>query len=210
MGRYTGPSCRLCRREGVKLFLKGERCKGAKCAMDREGGSKPPGMHNWKKGKVSEYGMRLREKQKVKRHYGVLDRQFRNYFKMAEKMPGNTGENLLITLERRLDNVLWRSGMASSHIQARQFIGHGHILVNGKKVDIPSYLVKEGDVITPSKKERSIKMIKTIFELNQSAQKPSWVEVSPDKIEVKVVHQPVRSEVSLHIQDQLVVEFCAR
>lgn len=207
MGRYIGPSCRLCRREGVKLCLKGERCKGSKCTLERR--DRPPGMHNWRRGKLSEYGIRFREKQKVKRYYGVFDTQFKNYFKKASRLTGNSGEILLILLESRLDNVIYRGGLASSHAQARQFINHGHILVNGKKIDIPSYSVQEGDVITPSNKEKAQKLMKAIYDAN-SAQPPSWLEKVTGKPELKVIHLPVRSEIPIQIQEQLLVEFCSR
>lgn len=207
MGRYTGPVCRLCRREGTKLFLKGDRCQGGKCSLERR--DRPPGMHNWRRGKISEYGQRLREKQKVKRYYGVYETQFKNYFKIAAKQKGNTGENLLTLLERRLDNVVCRAGFAYSRPQSRQIIAHGHICVNGKKLDIPSYLVKEGDVISVRKKESSEKLVKTICE-NHSAEAPSWIEKTPDNVEFKVVSLPVRNEISIKIDEQLIVEFCSR
>jgi len=147
MARNTGPKCRLCRREGTKLFLKGARCHTAKCAM--EGRSKPPGMHGWRRGRPSDYAVRLREMQKCKRYYGVLDGQFRRYFEAARRIPGNTGENLLCLLERRLDSVLVSTGLAVSRAQARQLITHGHIQVGGRKVDVPNYLVRENDVVSP-------------------------------------------------------------
>ena len=153
MARYTGPKCRLCRREGVMLYLKGSRCFTGKCAIKRR--ETPPGMHGWRRTRRSEYGTRLREKQKVKRWYGVLDRQFQRYFEIAERMKGNTGENLLLILERRLDSVLYWTGFATSRPHARQMIRHGHVRVNGRKVDIPSALVKAGDEITPNERESS-------------------------------------------------------
>lgn len=207
MGRYTGPLCKLCRREGVKLFLKGERCNSGKCGLERR--DKPPGMHNWRRAKTSEYGQRLREKQKVKRYYGVFDAQFRSYYELATKIQGNTGENLLVLLERRLDNVMCRGGLASSRGQARQFIGHGHVLVNGKKLDLPGYLVKQGDVIRACPKAHSQKMVKTASE-TRSVTLPSWIERVQDQLEIKVVQMPVRGEIPIEIQDNLIVEFCAR
>lgn len=207
MGRYTGPLCRLCRREGVKLFLKGERCNSGKCGLERR--DKPPGMHNWRRSKISEYGQRLREKQKVKRYYGVFDAQFRTYYELATKIQGNTGENLLVLLERRLDNVLCRGGLASSRGQARQFVTHGHILVNGKKVDLPGYMAKQGDIIRVCPKAHSQKMVKDTAE-KRSVTLPSWIERTQDQLEIKVVQMPVRSEIPIEIQDNLIVEFCSR
>jgi small subunit ribosomal protein S4 len=216
MGRYIGPVCRLCRREGSKLFLKGERCYNIKCPLDQSDKNKkkrnsPPGMHNWKRSKLTEYGQRLREKQKVKRFYGVFENQFKKYFREAERMPGNTGENLLVLLERRLDNVVWRAGFAMSHAQARQFIGHGHIRINGKKVDLPSYLVKTGDVITIVEKDALKKVIGDIYQNYQHASVPSWIERMKDKPEAKVMSTPARNEITLiNMKEQLIVEFCSR
>ena len=207
MGRYTGPVCKKCRREGAKLFLKGDRCNSGKCGLERR--DRPPGMHHWRRGKVSEYGQRLREKQKVKRYYGVYETQFKNYFALASKQKGNTGELLLVLLERRLDNVVCRGGLAFSRPQARQFIGHGHFLVNGKKVDIPSYLIKEGDVITVKPKDNVQKLIKEVYDAC-TAEAPSWIEKTPDKAEIKVVNMPARSEIQIEIQEQMIVEFCSR
>lgn len=208
MGRYIGSVCKRCRREGVKLYLKGERCNSGKCSLAKR--ENPPGMHNWRKGKLSDYGVRFREKQKVKRYYGVYDRQFKNYFALATKQKGNSGTNLLVLLERRLDNVVCRGSLAASRAQARQFINHGHILVNGKKVDIPSYLVKEGDVITHVNHEISQKMIQTVYESLAAREVPSWIQKTPDKAEIKVTHLPERAEIALEINDQFIVEFCAR
>ena len=156
MGRHIGPVCRLCRREGLKLFLKGTRCDTPKCAVDRREGV--PGMHQFRRGKASEYSIRLREKQKVKRYYGIFERQFRKYFELASRRPGNTGDALMAILERRLDNVVTRLGFATSRPQARQMITHGHIIVNGRKLDIPSYLVRPGDTIKVKEREHSLKM----------------------------------------------------
>jgi small subunit ribosomal protein S4 len=164
-------------------------------------------MHNWRRGKVSEYGQRLREKQKVKRYYGVYERHFKNYYQLALRMPGNTGETLLVLLESRLDNVISRGGFAYSHAQGRQFIQHGHILVNGKEVNIPSYRVKAGDIITPHG-ESSEKIIKPIYE--SKTEVPTWLERSTGKPELKVVNLPTRSEVVLPIEEQLIVDFCSR
>jgi len=207
MGRYTGPACRLCRREGVKLFLKGDRCNGGKCGFEKR--NRPPGMHNWRRGKSSEFGQRLREKQKVKRYYGVYEQQFMKYYELASSMPGNTGETLLILLERRLDNVLTRGGFAYSRRQARQFISHGHITINGKKVDLPSYLVSQGDIVKVSEKPGSQKIIKAIVD-KHSVTLPSWLEKAADKLELKVVQLPVRSEITIEIIENRIVEFCSR
>jgi small subunit ribosomal protein S4 len=207
MGRYTGSVCKRCRREGVKLFLKGERCQSGKCSLERR--NHPPGMHNWRKGKLSEYGLRLREKQKVKRYYGLYEGQFFSYFERASHTKGNTGENLLVLLERRLDNVVCRGGLANSRAQARQFIVHGHVWVNGKKLDIPSYLVRANDVITVAPGESSQKMIHPIYE-SFAKELPSWLERASDKMEVKVVNMPVRSEIEIEVKEQLIVEVCSR
>ncbi|HON45848.1 MAG TPA: 30S ribosomal protein S4, partial [Planctomycetota bacterium] len=171
--------------------------------------NRPPGMHNWRKGKPSEYGLRLREKQKVKRYYGLFERQFFKYFIRARRSKGNTGENLLILLERRLDNVVCRGGLAASRAQARQFIVHGHIFVNGKKVDIPSYLVKANDEITVASNDTSRKLIQPIYESFQK-EAPSWIQRAVGKLEVKVVDMPVRSEIEIEIKEQLIVEICSR
>lgn len=205
MGRYTGPTCRLCRREGTQLFLKGHRCYKKQCDLNS-----PPGMHNWRKSKLSEFGKRLREKQKVKRYYGIYEKQFKNYFNIAAKQQGNTGENLLVLLERRLDNVICRGQFTHTRASARQLIAHGHVLVNGKKVDIPSYLVRDGDVIEPKKKESSKGIVEKNIENPVPASVPSWLEVSKEAPSIKVVQKPVRDEVQIEIQEQMIVEFCSR
>jgi small subunit ribosomal protein S4 len=205
MGRYTGPTCRLCRREGTQLYLKGHRCFGGKCKIES-----PPGMHNWRKGKLSEFGKRLREKQKVKRYYGIYEKQFKNYFGIASKQKGNTGENLLVILERRLDNVVCRGQFAHTRASARQLIAHGHLLVNGKKVDIPSYLVKAGDVISTKAKENSKNMVVRNLENPLPASVPSWLEVDKETPAIKVAQLPNRDEVQIEIQEQMIVEFCSR
>jgi len=171
MARYTGPKCRLCRREGLKLFLRGTRCESAKCAVTRR--ETPPGMLSWRRGRLSEYGIQLREKQKVKRYYGVLERQFRRVFAEAVRQPGNTGERLLVLLERRLDNVVLRIGFAPSRAQARQFIVHGHITVNGRRVDRPSFMVKVGDEIGVRAPERSQKLVQEGLAASKGAMRPS-------------------------------------
>lgn len=210
MARYLGPKCKLCRREGVKLFLKGSRCGTAKCGLFKRKvlpGQKA-GARRVKK--LSDYGIHFREKQKLKRFYGILERQFRNYFAKAERKKGNTGENLLILLERRLDNVLFLLGYGFSRNQTRQEINHGHIIINGKKVDIPSYLVKPGDVIRPVNKENSINMIKLNLNSHKNGELPSWLELKDDGLEVHVLQLPSRDEVSISIQEQLVVELCSK
>ena len=208
MGRYTGPTCRLCRREGVKLFLKGERCDSPKCAVNRR--NQPPGERRWRRPKVSEYGLQLREKQKVKRFYGVFERQFRRYFAEAERQKGNTGENLLVILERRLDNVVCLLGMAASRAMARQMITHGHIEVNGRRVTIPSHLVKPGDVIAPKQNERTAKLVARALEATKGRAVPAWLEVNPEPLQGRVLRLPAREDVSIDVREQLVVELCSK
>ncbi|ACL68905.1 30S ribosomal protein S4 [Halothermothrix orenii] len=208
MARYKGPVCRLCRREGEKLYLKGQRCYTDKCAIDRR--SYPPGEHGRRRNKPTEYGMQLREKQKVKRIYGILEKQFKRYFDMAEKMPGVTGENFLSILERRLDNVVYRLGLATSRNEARQFVLHGHILVNGRKVNIPSYLVDEGDVISVKDSSRKSKRFKEVFEFNEDLTPPKWLSVNLEKAEGKVVAMPTREDIDYPVEEHLIVEFYSR
>jgi len=207
MARYAGPKCRLCRREGVKLFLKGARCHTAKCAM--EGRSKPPGMHGWRRGRLSDYGVRLREKQKCKRYYGVLEKQFRRYFDTAQKLTGNTGENLLALLERRLDNVLVVCGFAVSRAQARQLISHGHVQVNGHKVDVSNYLVEEGEVVRPEPDDSVLDAVRANRE-DTGHPTCGWLEVNDADLTIRVVRMPVREDVTLVVDEGLVVEFCSR
>jgi len=208
MSRYTGPKCRLCRREGLKLFLKGERCNTHKCALSRR--EYPPGVHLWRRGKVSEYAIHLREKQKVKRYYGILEREFRNVFALALKQKGNTGENLVKLLERRLDNVLVLAGLAVSHAQARQLVTHGHIVVGDRRVDRPSYRVSAGQVIKVHKRENSQKKVKEILEATREREVPAWLQVDREALEVSVVRLPEREEIGVPAQEQLVVEFASR
>jgi len=209
MARYTGPKCKLCRREGEKLFLKGERCYTSKCAFERR--RYPPGVHGpTSRRKLSIYGMQLREKQKVKRIYGVLETQFKKYFELARKMPGNTGENLLTLLERRLDNVVYQLGFAESRAQARQFVRHGHIRVNGRKVDIPSYLVKEGDVISVKEKSRNIPAIVKSLEARDLQALPAWLSLDKEKFEGRVVRLPVRADITHPINERLIVELYSK
>jgi small subunit ribosomal protein S4 len=209
MARYTGPVCRLCRQQGEKLFLKGERCYTDKCAIERR--SYGPGTQGQgRRRKLSEYGLQLKEKQKVRRTYGVLENQFKRYFETAEKKPGITGENFLQLLETRLDNVVYRLGFADSRNEARQFVRHGHITVNGSRVDIPSYLVSEDDVIAIKENSKGLKRIKEVCELNADKATPSWLSVDMEKKEGKVLTQPVRDEIDIPIKEQLIVEFYSR
>ena len=207
MARETGPKCRRCRREGMKLYLKGPRCFAARCGFTRR--SYPPGMQSFRRRKLSDYGIQLREKQKLKRYYGILERQFRRYFEMAERMKGNTGDNLLVVLERRLDNVVERLGFAASKAQGRQFINHGIITVNGKKVDIPSYLCNVGDVISVDS-ERHQELIGSILSETKSEKKASWLEVSEKPLEGRVAAMPLRDEIPIEIREQLVVELLSK
>jgi len=206
MGRYLGPSCRLCRREGMKLYLKGDKCYTDKCPVARRGYA--PGQHGQEKKKLTNYGMQLREKQKLKRYYGLLERQFERLYEEAERMKGITGENLLQLLERRLDNVVYRLGFAVSRRQARQLVSHGHIEVNGKKVDIPSFLVKPGDVISVREKSRSMELIKNNLEVSRNV--PDWLELNKDAFEGRVVSLPRREHIDLPIQEHLIVELYSK
>ncbi|WP_027399946.1 30S ribosomal protein S4 [Anaerovorax odorimutans] len=206
MARYTGPSCRLCRREGQKLFLKGERCYSTKCAIEKR--NYAPGQHGQSRKKNSEYGLQLREKQKAKRFYGVLETQFRNYFDKAARIKGITGENLLIMLESRLDNVIFRMGFASSRKEARQLVKHGHFLVNGNKVDIPSYEVKAGSIIQVKEKSASSPKFKEIKDMSISV--PSWITVDVSKLEGKVVSIPTREDIDTPIAEHLIVELYSK
>lgn len=208
MARYLESVCRLCRREGLKLFLKGERCYSDKCAVERR--SYPPGQHGQGRVKVSEYGTQLREKQKVKRLYGVLEKQFRRYFAEADRLKGITGENLLKLLERRLDNMVYRMGFAGSRNEARQLVKHNHFLVNGKKVNIPSYLLKPGDTIQVREKSRNLVRIQEALEAVQRRGVPSWLELDKDNIRAVVKTLPVREELTLPIKEQLIVELYSK
>jgi small subunit ribosomal protein S4 len=206
MARYSDASCRLCRREGQKLFLKGERCYSTKCAIEKR--NYAPGQHGQSRKKVSEYGLQLREKQKAKRFYGVLESQFRNYFDKAEKKKGITGENLLIMLETRLDNVVFRMGFASSRKEARQLVRHGHFTINGRKQNIPSFAVKAGDVIKVKEKSVSSPKFKEIKEMSISV--PSWITVDVAKLEGKVVAMPSRDDIDTPIAEHLIVELYSK
>ena len=210
MARYTGPRCRLCRREGMKLFLKGERCYSDKCAFERR--SYPPGQHGQAqmRAKRSDYGIRLREKQKVKRIYGVSEKQFKRYFDRADRMKGQTGHNLLQLLECRLDNVVYRLGFASSRTQARQMVSHGFFKVNGRTVDIPSYQVKPGDVIELKEKYRQNQFVLDNLEAVIRRGVPQWLELDKDNFKGVVKALPTREDVTMPIQEQLIVEFYSR
>ena len=210
MGRYTRPSCRLCRREGIKLMLKGGRCETAKCPMERQWRNSPPGMHSWRRGRGSEYRLRLREKQKVKRYYGVFERQFRKYFQMAERQRGNTGAALLSLLERRLDNVVYKLGLAQSRAAARQAVSHGHIHVNGRRVNIASYLVRVGDRLTVKDADRSRKLFRLRLEELGEPHVQNWLKLDPAKLEAEVVAVPTRDDVMIPVEEQLIVEFCSQ
>lgn len=212
MARLTGPKCRLCRREGMKLFLKGQRCYSSKCAMVERGN--PPGMHAWSRQKKSSYGMQLREKQRLKRIYGLLERQFRHYFAAALQAKGNTGPNLIQRVERRLDNALRAAGLAYGPNSARQMIAHGHVYVNGKRCDRPSAAVKAGDVVSITKNERARKHVTAIVEATKAyyPSAPEWLDVNRDTLEVKVVQMPLREQFrsDISINEQLIVEGCTK
>lgn len=208
MARYTGPQCRLCRREGVKLYLKGDRCYTGKCAIDRR--SYAPGLHGKARKKVSEYGLQLREKQKARRIYGVLETQFRNYFEQAERQAGITGENLLRLLERRLDNVVYRLGLAASRTEARQLVRHGHFTVNGRKVNIPSYLVRPGDTIAVREKSKESQRIKELMERAAYKTPPAWLEYEADMATGRIVALPTRDQIDAPVQEHLIVELYSR
>jgi len=206
MARYTGATCRLCRREGMKLFLKGDRCYTDKCAFDRR--SYAPGQHGAAKKKVSNYGMQLREKQKAKRIYGILESQFRTYYKKAEHMRGITGENLLKLLELRLDNVAFKLGYGASRSEARQLVTHGHFLVNGKKVDIASYKVSVNDVISICEKSRGTEKFKTFAENPKAL--PKWLEANVENFEGKVLAEPAREDIEVPVNETLIVELYSK
>ncbi len=206
MARYTGATCRLCRREGMKLNLKGDRCFTDKCAFARRGYA--PGQHGQSKKKMSNYGLQLREKQKAKRIYGVLESQFRRYYEKADKLRGITGENLLRLLEVRLDNVVYRLGYGNSRQEARQLVTHGHFLVNGKKVDIPSYSLSANDVVSVCEKSRATEKFKVFVENPKTL--PNWLEANLEKFEGKVVAQPTREDIDVPVNETLIVELYSR
>jgi len=209
LARYTGPSCRLCRRENLKLYLKGDRCYGGKCAFERR--AYAPGQHGQRRGaKFSDYRIQLREKQKVKRIYGVLENQFRGYYLRAEKQKGITGTNLLILLESRLDNIVYRMGFATSRDQARQMVRHNHIQVNGRKVNIPSYQVKPGDKVDVKEKSRNVLQILEAMETVVRRGIPSWIEVDKEKFQGALMALPNREEFTIPVQEQLIVELYSK
>ena len=208
MARYTGSVCRLCRREGTKLFLKGDRCYSEKCAVGKR--HTPPGMHGQGRRKQSEYGIQLREKQKVRRAYGILESQFRKYYETAANMRGVTGENMLSLLERRLDNVAYRLGFGDSRAMARQMVTHGHVRVNGKKVDIASFQVKAGDVVTLREKSADSEFFKELKEQGSKRTAPEWLEFNAEKLTGKVVRLPERKDIDLTIEEHLIVEYYSR
>lgn len=210
MARYTGPVCKLCRRENTKLFLKGDKCMSEKCPMN-DPKVKIPGPHGDRRRKLTEYGTQLREKQKTKRYYGVMERQFANYFEMATKVKGlTTGEALLQILERRLDNVVYRLGFAMSRAEAKQLVNHGHFTVNGKKVNIPSYLVKEGDVVALTDKSKDSDKIKGVLEANSAKPVVKWIEKDSENVKGKIVALPTVEDIDLPIEVHLIVELYSK
>ncbi len=208
MARYTGPLCRLCRREGTKLFLKGDRCFTDKCSFERR--KYPPGEHGMKRSKLSDYGLQLREKQKVKRIYGVLERQFKRYFEEAQRKKGVTGEALLQFLEQRLDNIVYRLGFGVNRRQARQLVNHGHIMVNGRVVDIPSYRVRPGDVIEVRPESRKIPFIEENLSKVEHRGIPEWLELDAENFRGKLLKVPERHEIPVDVQEHLIVELYSK
>lgn len=208
MARYTGSVCRLCRREGKKLFLKGERCYGPKCALSRR--AYAPGQHGQGRKKVSEYGLQLRAKQQAKRYYGVLENQFAHYFELASKQSGQAGENLLRILESRLDNVVYRSGLASSRKEARQLVRHGHYTLNGHKANIPSILLKAGDVVAVADKSRQNEKLEAVIEANSAHPVPTWMSFDPEKMTVVINQLPNREDIDLDVEEHLIVELYSK
>ena len=208
MARYTGAVCKLCRREGKKLFLKGDRCYTGKCAVERR--SYAPGQHGQSRKKNSEYGLQLRAKQQARRYYGIQEGQFHKYFLMAERKAGVTGENLLQLCESRLDNVVYTLGWASSRAEARQLVTHAHYRVNGNKVDIPSYLLKAGDVVSIKDKSRDSEKIKTVVENNASRPVPAWLDLNRETLEAKVLALPTREQIVAPVEEHLIVEFYSK
>jgi small subunit ribosomal protein S4 len=208
VARNLGPVCRLCRREGLKLFLKGERCYSDKCAIERR--NYPPGAHGQARTRFSEFAIRLREKQKVKRIYGLQEKQFEAYFEEANRLPGNTGESLLVLLERRLDNVIYRLGFASSLAQSRQLVRHGHYLVNGKKVTVPSYLVSVGDIVSITESSRTKKVIAEAIEMAQRRGVPPWIALEREQFRGSLRTLPARGDLTMPISEKLIVEHYSR
>lgn len=208
MARYTSAQCRLCRREGMKLFLKGERCLTNKCSLERR--AYPPGQHGQGRIKRSDYGVQLREKQKVRRMYGVLEKQFRLYYQRAARMKGVTGENLLQLLERRLDNTVYRLGFANSRKDARQLVSHGHLLINGRRVDIPSIQIKEGDVVEVRERSKKLARIEGALELKAAGELPGWLELDRDGMKATVKALPTRDDIQIPVQESLIVELYSK
>ncbi|HEY5468017.1 MAG TPA: 30S ribosomal protein S4 [Coriobacteriia bacterium] len=208
MARYTGADCRLCRREGVKLFLKGDRCYSDKCGVERR--PFPPGQAGKKRPRDSEYRVQLREKQKAKRSYGVLEKQFRTYYELASRQQGKSGENLLKLLEARLDNVVYRLGFAASRDEARQTVRHNHIAVNGKRVNIPSYRVRPGDTIEVAEKARDLTVIKAALISSARVEVPAWLQVDAEKLQGKVLALPTRDQIDMPVREQLIVELYSK
>jgi small subunit ribosomal protein S4 len=210
MARYTGPVCKLCRREGIKLFLKGDRCFTPKCAVDPNRRPYPPGPQSTRRRKVSEYGTQLREKQKARHTYGVLERQFRRHYAEADRRAGSTGENLLRILEMRLDNIVFRLGFAESRAQARQLVTHGHITVEGRKLDIPSYETKVGQVIGVMARSRELEYFKALAEVLRRRDIPGWLSLDVAGMSGRILSAPSRPEIDANLQEQLIVEYYSR
>jgi small subunit ribosomal protein S4 len=210
MARYTGPVCKLCRREGIKLFLKGDRCFTPKCAVDASRRPYPPGPQPTRRRKVSEYGIQLREKQKARHAYGVLERQFRRHFGEAVRRGGSTGENLLRILEMRLDNVVYRLGYGESRAQARQLVTHGHINVNGRKVNIPSFETKVGQIVSVAPRSRQLEYFKALAEVLRRRQVPGWLSSDVEQMTGRILSAPTRPEIDANLQEQLIVEYYSR
>ena len=208
MAKYTGPACRQCRREGTKLFLKGDRCYSDKCALTRRTGV--PGQHGQGRKMMKEYGLQLREKQKAKRYYGILEKQFRNYFEKAASQEGMAGDNLLIMVERRLDNVAYRMGIGESRREARQLVRHSHFTINGKKANIPSILVKPGDVVAVKEASRGTEKFKTMIENTASRAVPAWLEADKENFTAKVISMPTREGIDFEIEEHLIVELYSK
>ena len=208
MARYTGADCRLCRREGIKLFLKGDRCYSDKCGVERR--PFPPGQAGRKRPRDSEYRVQLREKQKAKRSYGVLEKQFRTYYTIASRQPGKSGENLLRLLETRLDNVVYRLGFAASRDEARQTVRHNHIFVNGRRVNIPSYRVRPGDTVSVADKARNLSVIKAAIISSARIEVPAWLQVDVEKLQGKVLSLPTRDQIDMPVREQLIVELYSK
>ncbi len=208
MARYIGSACKICRREGTKLYLKGERCTSDKCAFERR--PVAPGQHGAARKKQREYGLQLREKQKVKRYYGMVEKQFLNYFHEADRLEGMTGENLLILLERRLDNAVYRMGIGDSRKETRQIVLHGHILVNGKKVNIPSYRLRVGDVISVAENSRKSERMKAFIESLEKKSAPKWLEINANDASAKVASLPARDDIEQSFNEQLIVELYSK